>query len=138
MWVAIGGKALANELLPLDATDELVRAYRAKGYRMIKIPPIYREHFETNLDQALMDDAGISSASSTKYISGERIEKAKVDTYENPFVKDIIEVGNAPDDYLQYANFFDLTKISQADISRPMFIHLDLSLSGDKTGIAGT
>lgn len=137
-WVAIGGKTLANELLPLDATDEVVRAYRAKGYRMIKIPPIYREHFETNLDQALMDDAGISSASATKYISGERIEKAKVDTYENPFVKDIIEVGNAPDDYLQYANFFDLTKISQADISRPMFIHLDLSLSGDKTGIAGT
>ena len=76
---------------------------------MIKIPPIYREHFETNLDQALMDDAGMSSASATKYISGERIEKAKVDTYENPFVKDIIEVGNAPDDYLQYANFFDLS-----------------------------
>lgn len=139
-WVAIGGKTQAHELLPVDATEELVQMYRDKGYRLLKVPPAkgYREAFEDNLDQALMDIAGISSSSSTKYISGDRITQAKVDTYQNPFVKDIIEVGNSPDDMLQYANFFDLSRVSAEDLSRPMFIHLDLSLSGDKTGIAGT
>ncbi len=105
---------------------------------MIKVPPIYREHFETNLDQALMDDAGISSASTTKFISGARLNAAKVDGYVNPFLKDIIEVGNDPNDKMQYFNFFDLNAIPPECRGKPMFIHLDLSLSGDKTGIAGT
>ena len=97
----------------------------------------FREDFETNLDQALMDIAGISTSSNTKYISGIRVNQAKTDEYRNPFTKDIIEVGNSPDDHLQYANFFDLSAVSPMDMSRPLFIHLDMSLSGDKTGIAG-
>ena len=104
---------------------------------MLKVPPIYREAFEDNLDLALTDNAGISTSSSTKYISGVRLNQIKLDSYQNPFTKDIIEVGNSPNDYLQYANFFDLSRVSTNDRSRPLFIHLDMSLSGDKTGIAG-
>lgn len=140
-WVAVGGKMLATELLPVDATDEMVSAYRAKGYKMIKIPPIFRRDFETNMDQALMDIAGESSVSAAKFLSGEKINAAKTTAYENPFTKDIIEVGDGPDDYLQYANFFDLSKIKPADKAKPLFIHLDMSTGsrgkGDKTGIAG-
>lgn len=137
-WVAVGGLTLAHELLPIGATEDLVDRYRSKGYRMIKVPPIYREHFETNLDQALMDDAGISSANTTKFISGARLTQAKIDSYINPFLKDVIEVGNDPNDKMQYFNFFDLNAIPPECRGKPMFIHLDLSISGDKTGIAGT
>ena len=105
---------------------------------MVKVPPGFREDFETNLDQSLMDIAGISTSSNTKYISGIRLNQAKTDEYRNPFTKDVIEVGNSPDDHLQYANFFDLSAVNPADLARPLFIHLDMSLSGDKTGIAGT
>lgn len=138
-YVAIGNKFLAHELLPLNADEELVESYRSKGYSMLLVPPAkgFREAFETNLDQALMDMAGLSSASATKYISGVRLNQTKVDTYKNPFTKDVITVGNAEDDYTQYANFFDLSRVSAHDISRPLFIHLDMSVSGDKTGIAG-
>jgi hypothetical protein len=38
---------------------------------------------------------------------------------------------------MQYANFFDLSRVNPRDMARPLFIHLDMSLSGDKTGIAG-
>lgn len=137
-WVAIGGKFLAHELLPVGANDELVASYRAKGYEMLKIPPIYREDFETNLDQALMDDAGRSSASTTKFISGIRLGQAQSSSYKNPFVKDVIQVGNNPEDHLQYANFFDVRVLDPADYGKPLFIHLDMSMTGDKTGIAGT
>ena len=136
-YVAIGNKFLAHELLPVDATEAEVEAYREKGYVMLKVPPIYREAFEDNLDLALTDNAGISTSSSTKYISGVRLNQTKLDSYQNPFTKDVIEVGNSPEDYLQYANFFDLSRVSTVDKSRPLFIHLDMSLSGDKTGIAG-
>lgn len=125
----------------MNADEALVEHYRAKGYKMMKIPPIYREDFETNLDQALMDDAGLSSASTTKFISGLRLNQAKTDEYVNPFTKDVIEVGDNKDDHLQYANFFDLDAVSAADREKPLFIHLDMSTGGkgkgDKTGIAG-
>ena len=136
-YVAVGNKFLAHELLPVGASEEEVNAYREKGYFMLKVPPIYREAFEDNMDLALTDNAGISTSSSTKYISGVRLNQAKVDTYKNPFMKDVIEVGNSPEDVLQYANFFDLSKVNPRDMARPLFIHLDMSLSGDKTGIAG-
>lgn len=136
-YVAVGNKFLAHELLPVNATEQEVQAYREKGYFMLKVPPIYREAFEDNIDLALTDNAGISTSSTTKYISGVRLNQAKIDTYKNPFTKDIIEVGNNPEDYLQYSNFFDLSKVSPKDMARPLFIHLDMSLSGDKTGIAG-
>lgn len=136
-YVAVGNKFLAHELLPIDVTEEEVNAYREKGYFMLKVPPIYREAFEDNIDLALTDNAGISTSSTTKYISGVRLTQIKTDTYKNPFTKDIIEVGNSPEDALQYANFFDLSRVNPRDMSRPLFIHLDMSLSGDKTGIAG-
>jgi hypothetical protein len=136
-YVAVGNKFLAHELLPVNATEQEIEAYREKGYFMLKVPPIYREAFEDNIDLALTDNAGISTSSSTKYISGVRLNQIKTDTYKNPFTKDIIEVGNSPDDIMQYANFFDLSRVNPRDLSRPLFIHLDMSLSGDKTGIAG-
>ena len=136
-YVAVGGKTLAHELLPVGASEIEVDKFRAKGYKMVKIPPVFREDFETNLDQALMDIAGLSSTVATKFISGARLNEIKSNLYQNPFSKDIIEVGNSPNDYLQYANFFDLSKVNPQDMSRPLFIHLDMSLSGDKTGIAG-
>ncbi len=136
-YVAVGNKFLAHELLPISATEVEVNAYREKGYFMLKVPPIYREAFEDNIDLALTDNAGISTSSTTKYISGVRLNQTKVDTYKNPFTKDVIEVGNSPDDIAQYSNFFDLSRVDPRDMVRPLFIHLDMSLSGDKTGIAG-
>lgn len=136
-YVAVGNKFLAHELLPVEATEEEINAYREKGYFMLKVPPIYREAFEDNIDLALTDNAGISTSSSTKYISGVRLNQIKIDTYKNPFTKDVIEVGNSPDDIAQYSNFFELSRVNPRDMARPLFIHLDMSLSGDKTGIAG-
>lgn len=136
-YVAVGNKFLAHELLPVDATEAEVNAYREKGYLMLKVPPIYREAFEDNIDLALTDNAGISTSSTTKYVSGVRLNQIKVDTYKNPFTRDVIEVGNGPEDALQYANFFDMSRVNPQDLSRPLFIHLDMSITGDKTGIAG-
>ena len=136
-FVAIGNKFLANELLPLDASEELVDEYRAKGYSIIEVPMGYLEVFQDNLDGALTDIAGIATASSLKYMSGIRWNEIKTDSYKNPFSQEILEIGTSKDDTSQYQDFFDMNLIPQELKSKPLYIHLDLSKTGDKTGIAG-
>ena len=136
-FVAVGNKFLANELLPLDASEALVEEYRAKGYNILRVPIGYYENFLDNIDGALTDIAGISTASSLKYISGIRWNEIKTNSYKNPFVKEIIEVGNGKDDFSQYSDFFDLSAVPSAVKRKPLFIHLDMSKTGDKTGISG-
>lgn len=136
-FVAIGNKFLANEMIPLGSTKDEINDYRARGYSILEVPMGYYESFMDNIDGALTDIAGIATASSLKYISGVRWNEIKTDTYQNPFMMEVIEVGNGPDDFAQYSDFFDLTRVTPQLRSRPLFIHLDMSMSGDKTGIAG-
>lgn len=134
-YVAIGNKFLASELLPKDAPEGLVDEYRAKGFSMLRVPAAYYESFQDNIDGSLADIAGIAAVSGLKFISGMRWNEIKVDTYANPFTKEVIEVG--VDDELQYFDFVDVERIPADLKARPMYIHLDMSTTGDKTGIAG-
>ena len=136
--VALGNKFLNSEVLPLDVTDDQLKTFRDKGYRILEVPMGYYESFIDDLDIALTDIAGISTTNSTKYISGPRLLAIKKDYLKNPFIRDVIVVGNAPDDKTQYWDFFDLANVDPKLKSRPLYIHLDMSISGDKTGIAGT
>jgi len=78
--VAIGDRFLPNELLPENATEEIVKEYWNKGYtRIIDVPSGYLEKFRDNLELALTDIAGISTASATKYISGVSWNAIKTD-----------------------------------------------------------
>lgn len=137
-YVAQGNKYLTSEVLDLAITDQDLKILKLKGYKIISVPIEYRSNFMDDIDRALCDFAGVSSSDVTKYISGGRLQEIIVNNYQNPFSKDVIEVGNAPNDLVQYCDFFDLTKIPDNLKSKPLYIHLDMSLSGDKTGIAGT
>ena len=136
-YVAVGNKFLANEVLPMNAPDTLVEEYRAKGYSLLRVPIGYRENFLENIDGALTDIAGIATASSLKYISGMKWHACINENIANPFSKEILEVGDAREDRTQYWEYFDISKIPSELRSRPLYIHLDMSVSGDKTGIAG-
>lgn len=135
--VAVGNKFLQSEVLPLNVPEEVVKLYIRKGYQILDVPIGYYENFIDDIDQSLMDIAGISTTTATKYINGGRLEQAIDLNIKNPFSKEIIEVGNAKDDTTQYYDFFDLNSIPNDLKSRPLYIHLDMSVSGDKTGMAG-
>ena len=134
-YVAVGNKFLASEVLPLDAPESVVESFRAKGYQMLEVPSGYYENFIDNVDLALTDIAGISSTSALKYISGVRLNETKITSYKNPMTKEIIEVGTG--DNIQYSQFFDLNSVPSILKSKPLYIHLDMSKKGDRTGIAG-
>lgn len=135
--VAVGSKFLSSEVLPLDISEAECDAVRNRGYQIIEVPIGYYENFIEDIDVALTDIAGISTTSSNRYISGPRIAAIETTRYENAFTKEIIEVGNAKEDTTQYYDFFDITRIPKELKNKPLFVHMDMSISGDKTGIGG-
>jgi hypothetical protein len=135
--VAVGNKFLSSEVLPLNYTEKDLEIARNRGYTLLDVPMGYYENFIDDIDIALTDIAGISTSSTNRYISGVRLANVKTDSYKNAFKKEIIEVGNAKEDTAQYKDFFDINLIPREIRSKPLYIHMDMSKSGDKTGIAG-
>lgn len=132
--VALGNKFLQSKVIK---DEEDANILWKQGYKIIDVPVDFRPDFMDDIDRALCDFAGISSSELSKYISGQAITDCINNNRINPFAKDVLEIGNAPDDRLQYYNFFDKEKIPTEWRSKPLYIHLDMSISGDKTGIAG-
>ena len=134
-FIGLGNKKLENIIIPDSERDNL-EFYEKKGYRLIEAPVDFRAAAEKGLDRMLCDYAGESSFSSNKFISSDRLADSLDTTIQNPF-PDKIKVGNDKQDDLQYSDFFDLNKVDKRYINKPLYIHLDMSVSGDKTGIAG-
>lgn len=132
--VALGNKFLISQVIPeSDAID----IWRDKGYKIIEVPIDFKSNFLDDIERALCDYAGISSSEISKYISGVAVQEIKNLELQNPFIKDILEIGNSQEDKLQYYDCFDLSKVNSRLKSRPLFVHMDMSVSGDMTGIAG-
>jgi hypothetical protein len=135
--VAIGNKFLSSEVVPLNHTEEDLKLYRDRGYTLLDVPMGYYETFMDDIDIALTDVAGISTSNSNRYMSGPRIATVKKPLMRNAFKKDVIEVGNGKEDTTQYWEFFDIEAINPKLRYMPLYIHMDMSVSGDKTGIGG-
>lgn len=133
--IALGNKFLTSVVIPREDEDK-IRMYEDRGYRIIRAPIDFRERALEDLDTMLCDFAGISSANSNKYMSPDRVLDVIDESIFNP-LPDIIEVGNGKDDTAQYSDFFNFDVVPRDLLSKPLFIHLDMSLSGDFTGIAG-
>lgn len=131
--VALGNKFLTSQVVRDDAD---IKELEEKGYKILDVPIELKSEFVMDIDRALCDYAGISSSEISKYISGEAWRKCIDESYVNPFSKEILEIGLNDD--IQYKDFFDLTKVKAEYKNFPLFIHMDMSLAGDKTGIAGT
>ena len=134
-YVGLGNKYLENIVIPDSDIDKLV-LYKERGYKIIEVPVDFKAKFLEDIDRNLCDFAGISSASSNKYMSAQIIMDCINQEYKNP-LPDIIETGNGKEDTVQYYNFFNMDNIPKELLYKPLYIHLDMSLTGDMTGIAG-
>ena len=134
-YVGLGNKYLSSIVIPDEDSDNL-DPYREKGYQIIKVPRFFRAKFLEDIDRNLCDIAGISVTSSSKYMSAELVKSAINENFKNPF-PDIIETGNGETDLLEYRECFDMNNVPKELLSMPLFVHLDMSVSGDMTGIAG-
>lgn len=129
--VAVGNTYIKSRVL--SPTDD-VKSLERQGYRIIDVPVEHREAFtHGDIDAALMDIAGISVASTSKFIAYDRLKMNYTDRI-NPFKSEVLTVGL--DDTLDLKDFFVPDLVSESVRSQPGFIHLDLSVKGDHTGIS--
>lgn len=131
--IGLGDKFKENIIIQ-DAL--LVPKYKLQGYNVIEVPIDFLENALKNLNRMLCDFAGISSFSSNKFINAGVLAEQLTEEFKNP-MPEIIEVGDGRDDLVEYKDFFGLDKLPKDLMNKPLFIHLDTSISGDKTGIAG-
>ena len=134
-YVGLGNKFLESIVIP-DSEINNLDMYRDRGYKILEVPIDFKAKFLEDVERNLCDFAGISSSSMNKYMSGAVVSECINEEYKNPF-PDILEIGNGPDDTAQYQNFFNLDNVPQEMLSKPLYLHLDMSISGDMTGIAG-
>jgi hypothetical protein len=134
-YVALGNKYLENLVVPDEDIDKL-DSYVERGYKILEVPVDFKSKFLEDIDRNLCDFAGISSASSGKYMSAQMVMDSVNKDYKNP-MPDLLEVGNGKEDLTQYYNFFKMENVPKELMHKPMYIHLDMSVSGDTTGIAG-
>lgn len=134
-YVGVGNKFLASIVI-LDEDVDKLDLYKEKGYQILEVPINFKSKFLEDIERNLCDFAGISSSSMNKYMSAELVTSCINKDFHNPF-PDIIETGNDPKDIAQYKNFFNLENVPREMMNKPLFVHLDMSISGDMTGIAG-
>lgn len=138
--VAVGNKYIQSRVAPAQLEGVLldlwVDSAKKSGLRVIDVPVEHRQAFDQNLDKALQDIAGISTSVVTKAFSVEKIMKCVSQDLYNPFTSDVVTIGLNDD--LQIKDFFRPELIPDNVKSAPIFIHLDASLTGDRTGLSGT
>jgi hypothetical protein len=113
-----------------------------EGEQIIEVPETFRESFETGLDPAIRDLAGVATAALNKLFKRREIIKIADGKYVNPIQPETIEIGLQ--DTLEISDFFDTELVGKYNnierilMNHPRagrFVHVDLARNGDCVGI---
>ena len=127
--LAIGGDILPSKVI---GDNEDVNDYIKQGYQIMEVPIEEKQKFILNMEQSLMDVAAVSVSYVTKFLNYEIISQCYSED-KNPFSQEIISTGIK--DAMEISDFFLLNEISREIRKKPTFLHIDTSLTGDRTGI---
>lgn len=133
-WLAVGDKHHKGFVVDNDS-DEALQELKDQGYKLLQVPVDMKTNFLSDYDVALRDLAGISVPGQLSFITQEMLDRC-IGTRKNPFLNDIITIGTK--DSYSLEEFFHLEYIPDYIKHADWFIHLDLSLNDDKTGIGAS
>ena len=131
--LAVGNELLTSYIMGTNVTEEQIKEAELQGYQVIDVPLETLHRFEMDLNRTLIDTCGISVQSSYKYIPYRLIEPC-IGNGSNPFKQEIIKTGLK--DKLQISDFFLPELVPEILYTKKLYIHCDLSKSGDMTGIS--
>jgi len=130
--LAIGGNILPSKIIQ---EHEDIDALIKQGYEILEVPIEEKQKFELDMERNLMDIAAVSITYTTKFLNYEIISQCYTED-QNPFINEIISLGTKDD--LEVKDFFKLNDVIPDIRRKPGFIHIDTSLTGDRTGIGYT
>lgn len=119
-----------NQCFP-EALEEL----RQQGYKILTPPVDMKSDFLADFEIALRDLAGIANIGALSFITQESLTNCIDINRRNPFYTDVLQIG--VHDAYSIEEFFHDEVIPLELKQVQIYIHLDLSLSGDRTGISG-
>jgi len=138
--VFIGSSARSSRIL----TEEDEKDFPEGSPNILEVPESTRRHFEHDVNAALRELAGISSSPTSLLFDDPTLLKNLWDRERySPFLEDQIEIGlrtnRSISSYVLQNNFFfdaGFAVIPKYHPDMLRTIHVDLSKSGDSTGIA--
>ena len=131
--VAVGSRSLPSQMI--EESEE--QTYRDQGYRIIKVPESLRLSFESDINLALQDKAGIALDNTLKFLPTSKIDKAfNKDVVSNPFSVEIIITSL--DDERGIKDYIDLDILRSNTEGQRLYIHCDLAFAKDRLGLAGS
>lgn len=133
-YIAVGDKYKKGFVVPEQQTfPEALEELKQQGYTLLQPPIDMKSEFLADFDIALRDLAGISIPGTLSFITQDQVSRC-IGTRKNPFYSDILQIGTE-DDY-SIEEFFHMDVVDKRLLGLQHFLHLDLSLNDDKTGIS--
>ena len=133
--IAVGDRHHKGFVVPDNQNnEESLSELKSQGYTIMNPPIDMRPEFIADFDIALRDLAGVSVPGALSFITQEMITSVITDKRRNPFINDILQIGTR--DSFAIEDYFHMEYVDKSLISSPVYIHLDLSLNTDKSGIS--
>ena len=134
--IAVGSRHQKSFVVPDNqAFPEALADLESQGYRLLHPPVDMKPNFLADFNIALRDLAGIAVLGSASYFTQEMLTKCISTERRNPFFSDIIQTGVK--DNITLEEYFHIDAVPDVFKRVPIYIHLDLSLVSDRTGISG-
>jgi len=134
--IAVGGRHQKSFVVPDNQCfPEALADLESQGYRLLHPPMDMRSNFLADFNVALRDLAGIAVLGAASYFTQEMLTKVINTQRRNPFYSDILQTGVK--DNIAIEDYFHIEEVPPELKRVPIYIHLDLSLVSDRTGISG-
>lgn len=134
-YIAVGDRYHRGFVIPENQTQpDALQELESQGYTILTPPEDVRPQFVADFDIALRDIAGISIPGMLSFITQESLDAVINKGRRNPFLNEILQIGTK--DARSLEEFFH-TELVESLKRQPLFIHMDLSINTDKTGMAG-
>lgn len=135
-YIAVGDRYKKGFVVPDNQVfPEALNDLRNQGYTLLTPPIDMKSDFLADFDIALRDLAGIAVVGALSFITQDALTQCINSSRRCPFYQDILSIGTK--DSLTLQEFFHVSDVPAEYKRMPMFIHLDLSLTTDRTGIGG-
>lgn len=134
--IAVGGRYQKSFVIP-DNQDypEALEDLKSQGYLILHPPIDMKSDFLADFNVALRDLAGIAVVGAMSFITQEALENCINKSRRNPFYSDILQIGIQSNFTIE--EYFHMEEVPDVFKKTPIYIHLDLSLNTDRSGISG-
>lgn len=135
-YIAVGDRHKKGFVVPDNQCfPEAIKELEEQGYKILTPPVDMKSDFLADFEIALRDLAGISVPGALSFITQDTITGCINVNRRNPFYSDILQIGTK--DNMRIEDYFHIDEVPDYIKRAPMYIHLDLSLNTDNTGISG-